>query len=123
MNTMTIATSSREQAGLWVAKAVTGLLIFSLLMLHLVVNHLVAAGGLATYAAVVAYLSNPLILTMELVFLILVVTHALLGVRGIVLDLRPSAAGMRVVDWTLSLLGLAAIGYGVWLAVTVAAAG
>src|SRR5688572_5295520 len=97
---------ANERAGLWVAKAVTGMLIFTILMVHLVVNHLVAEGGLMSYAAVVAYMSKPWVLAMEMIFLVLVVTHSLLGVRGIILDLQPSAAFVRLADLALLVLGI-----------------
>jgi succinate dehydrogenase / fumarate reductase membrane anchor subunit len=112
---------SHEQTWLWLAKVITGVLVFALLMLHLVVNHLVAEGGLLTYADVLAYYSNPAIPLIEGAFLILVVTHALLGVRGIVLDLSPAPAIVRGVDVVLCGGGVLAISYGLWLLYTLAA--
>jgi len=119
---MKIAEFPRPHEGtwLWLAKVLTGVLIFALLMLHLVVNHLVASGGLLTYADVLAYYANPAIRLMEGAFLVLVVTHALLGVRGIVLDLSPAPAVMRGVDVLLCGAGVLAIGYGLWLLYTLA---
>ena len=105
----------REHAWLWLAKMVTGVLIFALLGVHLVVNHLVAAGGLLSYADVLAYFAHPAIPVMEAVFLVLVVTHALLGIRSIVLDLEPSAATLRWCDGALGIVGVAAVSYGIWL--------
>jgi succinate dehydrogenase / fumarate reductase membrane anchor subunit len=119
---MRIAASShpREGAWLWLAKVATGVLVFALLIIHLVVNHLVAEGGLLTYADVLAYYANPIIPLMEGAFLILVVTHALLGVRGIVLDVDPAPAVMRGVDILLCIAGTLSIGYGLWLLATLA---
>jgi len=111
----------RERAWLWLAKISTGVLVFALLVVHLVVNHMVAAGGLLSYADVVAYYANPLIPLMEGAFLVFVVTHALLGVRGIVLDLNPAPAVLRGIDLFLVGGGLIAIGYGLWLLQLVAA--
>jgi succinate dehydrogenase hydrophobic anchor subunit len=109
-----------EQTWLWLAKVLSGVLVFALLMLHLVVNHLVARGGLLTYADVLAYYANPIVPLMEGAFLVLVVTHALLGVRGIVLDLSPAPAVMRGVDVLLCSAGVLATGYGLWLLYTLA---
>ena len=119
---MRIAISSRPREGawLWLAKVVTGVLVFALLIIHLVVNHLVAEGGLLTYADVLAYYAHPVVPLMEGAFLILVVTHALLGVRGIVLDLSPPPAFMRAVDVLLGIIGTVSIGYGLWLLATLA---
>jgi succinate dehydrogenase hydrophobic anchor subunit len=105
----------REAAWLWLAKVLTGVLVFALLIVHLVVNHLVAEGGLLSYADVLAYYTHPVVPLMEGTFLILVVTHALLGVRGIVLDLSPAPAIVRSVDVLLCGVGALAIGYGLWL--------
>jgi succinate dehydrogenase / fumarate reductase membrane anchor subunit len=119
---MRIAASSRphEGAWLWLAKVATGVLVFTLLIIHLVVNHLVAEGGLLTYADVLTYYAHPVVPLMEGAFLILVVTHALLGVRGIALDMSPTQAAMRVVDLFLCALGILSIGYGLWLLYTLA---
>jgi len=104
-----------EQAWLWLAKIISGALVFALLIVHLVVNHLVASGGLLSYAGILVYYANPLIPLMEGVFLIFVVTHALLGLRGIVLDLAPTPGVLRAVDLAMVALGGTSIAYGLWL--------
>jgi succinate dehydrogenase hydrophobic anchor subunit len=53
----------------------------------------------------------------KLLFVILATVHALLGVRAIIIDLRPSAGTLRLVNWGLVFFGAVAIGYGIWLAV------
>jgi succinate dehydrogenase / fumarate reductase membrane anchor subunit len=114
---MRIATQvrPREGAWLWLAKVLSGVMVFALLIVHLVVNHMVAQGGLLSYGDVIAYYANPIIPVMEGVFLVFVVTHALLGVRGIILDLNPSRAVMYGLDVILSGIGAVAIVYGIWL--------
>lgn len=114
MRTLTVP-RPYETTLIWLAKIVTGVLVFALLLLHLVVNHLVAAGGLLTYADVLAYYANPIIPVIEGFFLVFVVSHALLGVRGIALDLNPTARFVRVLDAILWIIGVTAVGYGVWL--------
>ena len=109
-----------ENTWLWLLKIASGVLIFALLIIHLIVNHFVAPEGLLTYADVVAYFQNPLVVVMEGVFLVFVVLHSLLGSRSILLDLDPSPGVLRAIDWFLSLFGLAAIVYGLWLLLTVA---
>ncbi len=109
-----------ENTWLWLLKIASGVLIFALLIIHLIVNHFVAPEGLLTYADVVAYFQNPLVVVMEGVFLVFVVLHSLLGSRSILLDLNPSPGVLRAIDWFLSLFGLAAIVYGLWLLLTVA---
>jgi len=104
-----------ENAWLWLLKILTGILVIVFLGIHLIVNHLVAPEGLLTYQEVVEYLSNPWVVTMETAFLVIVVTHALLGTRSIVLDLNPSRSFMRVMDWVFTLVGVVSVVYGIWL--------
>jgi succinate dehydrogenase hydrophobic anchor subunit len=112
-----------ETAGLWFTKLVTGPLLIILLFIHMIVNHLVAEGGLMTYADVIAYFNHPIVVIMEMLFVITVVIHSLLGVRSIVLDLNPTRSVISVVNWVLGLVGVGAIVYGLWLALTIAAKG
>ncbi len=112
-----------EGSGRWLLKILTGLLIVIFLGIHFVVNHLVAPGGLLTYADVVAYFQNPVIVVMEISFLVLVVVHSFLGLRSILLDLNPSPTVLRMANFVLVVIGTAAIIYGIWLALTIAGRG
>ncbi len=111
----------REGAWLWLFKIAAGLVIILLLGVHFVVNHLVAPGGLLTYADVVSYYANPIIAVMEGLFLAFVLGHALVGIRGIILDLNPSDQALRLVDWVLVVVGAAALVYGIWLLAVISA--
>jgi len=104
-----------ESTGLWMAKTIAGLLIIVLLGIHFVVNHLVAPGGLLSYADVLKYYQNPIIPSMEGFFLVFVVSHALLGLRSILLDLNFKPSLQRGLDILLVVLGSAATIYGIWL--------
>lgn len=114
---------SREGAGLWFLKLILGPLILVLLGLHFVVNHLVAPGGLLSWADVVAYYQSPLIPAVEILFLITVVVHALLGVRSIILDLNPGRRVLTFLDWLFLLIGLVSIIYGIWLVTVIVSFG
>lgn len=109
-----------EGSGRWLIKIFSGLLLVILLGIHFVVNHLVAPGGLLTYDDVVHYYANPLVVAMEILFLITVVIHSSLGIRAILLDLEPSRTTLKVIDYVLLSVGGIAIAYGIWLALTVA---
>jgi succinate dehydrogenase hydrophobic anchor subunit len=109
-----------ENTWLWLIKIVTGPLLVILLGIHLVVNHFIGQNGLLMYADVIAYFKNPIIPVMEVIFLVTVVTHSLTGLRSILLDLKPSRAVLRVIDWALIGLGLSSIAYGAWLALVIA---
>jgi succinate dehydrogenase / fumarate reductase membrane anchor subunit len=99
----------------WLLKLVTGVLVVLILGTHLIVQHLVNPDGLLTFQQVVQWVSNPWVALMEGTFVILAVFHALLGVRSVLLDLRPSQGAIRVIDITFSIVGIAAIIYGIWL--------
>lgn len=121
---MTSQTSrARESADLWALKIVAGGLIIFLLGLHFVVNHLVAPGGLLSWADIVRYYQNPIIPIIEVVFLIAVVTHSLIGTRSIILDLNPTDRVLKIIDIVLWSIGVTAIAYGAWLALKIASFG
>ena len=96
---------------LWLVEAGSGLLLAVLLCLHMIANHFFVPGGLQTYADVVRYLSNPVIVVLELTFLVTVTGHAALGVPAILFDLGLSRQAGRAVSLALGALAIAAVGY------------
>ena len=108
---------------LWLVKMITGPILVILLLIHFIVNHFIAETGLLTYADVVAYYRNPVIPVMEILFLATVVTHSLIGLRGILLDLNPARRLLKVIDGGLILAGITAIAYGVWLVLVIVSKG
>jgi len=116
---------TRERAGSWswILQALTGLLLLVLLGLHMIAQHFMVEGGLRDYAAVVEWLSNPFIFLIEVVFLIVVTWHALLGVRAVVFDLGLKPQTERRVDVALTVLGVITVAYGIWLSATIVAQG
>ena len=115
--TMEEMAARRDRSGsLWLVQAFSGLLLVFILGAHMIAHHFIVEGGLRDYQQVLDYVANPVVFDIEVLFVILGVVHALLGVRAIITDLRPSAGTLRVVNWALALFGLVAIGYGLWLA-------
>lgn len=114
-----------ENTWLWLIKMVTGPLLLVVLGLHFVVNHYMGSlsSGLMTYDDVIQYFQNPIIPAIEILFLITVVTHSLIGLRGIVLDMNPSRTLLTIVTWLLVILGVSSVVYGIWLALTIASLG
>ena len=114
-----------ENTWIWLIKIATGPLLVLVLILHLIVNHYLGSmqSGLMTYADVVRYYQNPLIPAIEILFLITVVTHCLIGLRGILLDLNPSRTILNIVTWLLGILGVSSVVYGIWLVLAIAAQG
>ncbi len=117
------APRSGENTWLWLVKIITGPLLLVILAIHLTVNHFLGQTGLLSYADIVAYYRNPIIPAMEILFLATVVTHSLSGLRGIILDLKPTRNILRLIDWVLVILGVSAVVYGTWLALTIASSG
>ena len=114
-----------ENTWIWLIKIATGPLLLLVLILHLTVNHYMGStsAGLMTYADVIKYYQNPIIPAIEILFLITVVTHSLLGLRGIVLDMNPSRGTLKLITWLLVILGVSSVVYGIWLALAIASQG
>ena len=118
-----IATKSVPKSGegmwLWLIKIVSGVLIILLLLLHFIVNHTgvisITKNGLLTHEGVVQYYANPIIPTIEILFLIFVISHSLLGLRSILLDLKPSRSALNIINWLCVVIGVVATVYGIWL--------
>jgi succinate dehydrogenase / fumarate reductase, membrane anchor subunit len=116
-------TRERASSWSWILQAFTGVMLVVLLGLHMVVQHFVVAGGLRNYRQVVQYISNPFVFLLEIAFLIVVTWHALLGVRAILLDLGLRPATERKVTAFLSIVGVVAVAYGIWLSATIVSRG
>jgi succinate dehydrogenase hydrophobic anchor subunit len=99
----------------WLWQAFTGVGLVILLGLHFIANHFIVKAGLRDYSQVVAYLRNPVILCLEVLFLLCVTTHALLGVRSILLDFGLSETMERCLDQVLKFAGILTVGYGLVL--------
>lgn len=103
----------------WLAQAVTGILLIVLLVVHLIANHFFVPGGLQTYQDVVRYLSNPVIFILEISFLVVVTSHAILGVRAILIDRGIAKANVSRMDTRLWFIGALIIIYGIVLSVLI----
>jgi succinate dehydrogenase hydrophobic anchor subunit len=114
---------NHENAFLWFIKLLAGGLIFFLLVVHFIVNHLVAPGGLLFFNDVIKYYQNPVVLVMEGFFLAAVLIHALLGLRSIILDVNPGRKIIRLIDYGFIILGSTAFIYGIRLLIKVSSLG
>jgi succinate dehydrogenase hydrophobic membrane anchor protein len=111
--------SEKRQGTLgWLAQAVSGVLLLALLGLHMIAHHFIVEGGLRDYQQVLAYLGNPLILVIELVFLVVVTYHAMVGVRSIIFDFGLDPGQERTVTGLLTVVGVVIVVYGFYLAIT-----
>jgi succinate dehydrogenase membrane anchor subunit len=118
-----IGTEGRgRQTLVWRATASSGVALVVLITVHMVAHHFVVqgTGGLRSDRQVLEYVANPAIFTIELLFLVAVTVHAMLGLRGVLFDL---ATGVRARAWisrALVVLGVVTVAYGVALIVTLA---
>jgi succinate dehydrogenase hydrophobic anchor subunit len=99
----------------WYWQMFTGVALVLLLGLHFIANHFIATGGIRDFADVVSYLRNPIVLVLEVLFLIVVAIHAMLGVRAIVIDFGISSQAERRLSQALTVIGVLTVGYGLWL--------
>jgi len=107
----------------WILQAVTGVLVLVLITVHMVANHFIVSRGLRDYRDVVAYLSNPIVMVWELVFLIVVTWHGLLGLRAVLFDFGLSPRTERRITRLFSVVGVATVVYGMWLTAVIVSRG
>jgi succinate dehydrogenase hydrophobic anchor subunit len=107
----------------WVFQVVSGGLLFLLLGVHIVMQHFVAKGGVRDYAQVLSYLANPVVVAVECLFVIVLVWHAMLGLRAVLLDFGFSHRGQALITRGIVLLGAVTAAYSFWLIATLAAKG
>ncbi len=103
----------------WLWQVFTGVGLVFLLGLHFIANHFIVKGGLRDFANVVSYLRNPIILVLEVLFLVVVTTHAMLGVRAIVMDFGLSDRIEKRLSQALTIIGMLTVVYGLWLTWTI----
>jgi succinate dehydrogenase cytochrome b556 subunit len=105
----------------WILQAASGVLLVVLLGVHIVAQHFVVKGGLRDYAQVVSYLSNPAVLAIESLFVVVLIWHAMLGLRAILLDFGFGRRGQALVTYGVTVLGAVTAGYSFWVIATIAA--
>lgn len=111
-----------QQSFAWLGQAVSGVLLTAILGLHMYFQHFQAA-GLLNAGEVIGHITSPLIFGLEILFIIVVTYHALLGVRAILFDLSLAEATRRKVSLDLTILGGLTAGYGVILAILIRSQG
>jgi len=99
----------------FVVQVVTGALLLVLLALHMLAQHFIVPTGLRFYDDVIAWLSNPVVVAVEVAFLGTVTYHALLGVRAILFDFGFSERTERRITNVLVVVGIVTVVYGVAL--------
>lgn len=105
----------------WILQAGSGVLLIFLLGAHIVAEHFVVKGGLRDYAQVLSYLANPAVLAIESAFVLVLIWHAMLGLRAVLLDFGFSRHGQTLITRGVIVLGTATACYSFWLIATIAA--
>ncbi len=103
----------RQSLG-WIGQAVSGILLIIIVLLHMIFHHF--QEGLLSTNQVIAHVANPAIFILELLFVLVVTYHALLGIKAVIFDLKLSDSTRRKVSTGLTILGVLTAVYGVILA-------
>jgi succinate dehydrogenase hydrophobic anchor subunit len=111
------ATPERSRSRTWAWTAGSGVALLLLVTIHMVAHHFVVeeVGGLRTYAQVLEYIGSPVIVVIEIAFLVVVTIHSMLGLRSVLFDFGLSERAKHLTDRGLVLLGVVTVAYGVML--------
>lgn len=99
----------------YVGQVVSGVVLVGLVAAHIVAQHFVVPDGLRSHADVIAWLRSPVVLVVEVAFLVIVTSHALLGLRAILFDFGFSTGTERRITRGVWLVGIVTVAYGVGL--------
>jgi succinate dehydrogenase hydrophobic anchor subunit len=99
----------------FVGQVISGAALLVLLTAHMIAQHFIVPTGLRFYADVIAWLRDPVMIVVEVAFLVVVTYHALLGVRAILFDFGFSERSERRITLVLWVVGIATVVYGVTL--------
>jgi succinate dehydrogenase hydrophobic anchor subunit len=89
----------------------------------MIANHFMVSRGLRDTADVQSYFSNPIVVAIEVLFLAVVVWHGLLGLRSIIFDYGFGPRTERRITRILTVVGVVAVVYGVWLTAVIVSRG
>jgi succinate dehydrogenase / fumarate reductase membrane anchor subunit len=104
-----------RNAPVFVFQVISGAALLVLLGLHMVAQHFIVPTGLRFYEDVIAWLRNPVMIAVEVAFLVFVTYHALAGVRAILFDFGFSERTERRITNILWVVGIVTVVYGVAL--------
>jgi succinate dehydrogenase cytochrome b556 subunit len=104
-----------RHAPTFVIQVVSGVGLIVLLGLHMIAQHFIVPTGLRYYEDVIDWLRNPVMIVIEVTFLVFVTYHALVGVRAILFDFGFSERTERRITNIFWAVGIVTIVYGVVL--------
>lgn len=102
---------------------ITGVLIAVLLGIHMVRLHLdsildwfgVDTTDSTSWESMIARASEGIWAALYIALLAVALYHALYGLRGIILELTPSAKAGRIITWSFIIIGIGAFGWGTYV--------
>jgi succinate dehydrogenase cytochrome b556 subunit len=109
-----------SSAWLWIFQRISGALVFFLLLFHMAVNHylnlvipedIATEYGIASMQSVIIKMQNPAYFIVSILFVVVLLFHALNGFRTVVLDLAPSQNTRKLLGILLILIGIVATIY------------
>ena len=107
--------AGQRNAPVSIFQVISGAALLVLLGLHMVAQHFIVPTGLRYYEDVIAWLRNPVMIVVEVAFLVVVTYHALVGVRTILFDVGFSERTERRITLLLWVVGIVTVVYGVAL--------
>ncbi|HYN47878.1 MAG TPA: hypothetical protein VER83_03370 [Candidatus Nanopelagicales bacterium] len=113
-------TTDRPAAGsrvipAFVGQVLSGAVLLVLLTLHMIAQHFIVPTGLRFYEDVINWLRNPVVIAIEVTFLVFVTYHAVTGVRAILFDFGFSERNEKRITNILWVVGIVTVVYGVAL--------
>jgi succinate dehydrogenase hydrophobic anchor subunit len=108
------AKKQARQSLTWIWQALSGVLLVVIVFLHMLFQHFQI--GLMSANEVFAHVARPAIFGLEVLFIIVVTYHALLGVKAVIFDLKLGETARRRISTGLTILGFVTAGYGLVLA-------
>jgi succinate dehydrogenase hydrophobic anchor subunit len=99
----------------FVGQVISGAVLLVLLTLHMIAQHFIVPTGLRFYEDVIDWLRNPVVIAIEVTFLIFVTYHAVTGVRAIIFDFGFSERTEHRITIALWVVGIVTVVYGVAL--------
>ena len=104
----------------WILQVTSGVLLVFLLGAHIVAEHFIVKGGLRDYGQVVSYLANPVVLAIESAFVVVLMWHAMLGLRAVLFDFGSGPRARALITRGVVALGVITAAYSFWLIAAIA---
>ena len=92
----------------------TGIGIFFLVGLHLLISHL-SSGEPEAWSSVSQRATSAGWLTIYILILVFGIYHVMHGVRGIILEFSLPQTAVKALNWTIVFIGVAIFGYAVYI--------